>query len=91
MEYLCKNWFSKRRNTKKIDYSQEAFDKSIKEKEDIDCPVPPEFYVWIVDWINQTYVQKALGVYQDQSLPFVVPPTKGKMWYVDVTKEAKFE
>lgn len=81
--------FPKDETPKKIDYSQEAFDKSIKEKEDIDCPVPPEFYVWIVDWINQTYVQKALGVYQDQSLPFVVPPTKGKMWYVDVTKEAK--
>jgi hypothetical protein len=60
----------------------------LEQENDVDVPVPPEFYVWGPSWITQPYVQQALGVYQDQSLPFVRPPKVGEMWYVDPTREA---
>jgi hypothetical protein len=63
-------------------------DQSDETDVEVDPPVPPEFYVWIPPWINQPYVQKALGVYRDQSLPYVIPPKVGELWHVDITKEA---
>ena len=53
---------------------------------DVECPVPPEFYVWSPKWFNQPRIQKALGVFEDQTLPLVIPPKVGELWQVDPSK-----
>ena len=65
---------------KEVDYSEQAAREAEENDVDVPAPVPPEFYIWAPPWINQSYVQKALGVAMDQSMPLVVPPKAGEKW-----------
>jgi hypothetical protein len=65
-----------------VDYSEQAAKQAEDNDMDVPAPVPPEFYIWVPPWINQSYIQEALGVEMDQVLPSIVPPKAGEMWIV---------